>query len=232
MRVFFILLIAGFLLFSGGSFYHHSYAQDAAVKTEKSSDSKGDITQKGSEEAEKAPGEGFEEDDFRPQVEEESMGWLMIRSIFVLGLLALGFYMFVRFIQQKSGIQISGQSVIQVLSVSPLGPGKTLHVVDMAGKVFLLGVSENNINLLIEIKDKDEIDRIRLLSSRSAPASGKGFQDMLTEQIGKAFTLINRKKEDKGKSYKMEEMSGDDFDVSYLSSQKNRLKKMNGSHED
>jgi len=232
IRIFFLLFVLGFFLFAGTAGTYYACAQDVNGTAEKSSEVKGDITQKGEGEAERAPGEGFGEEDFRPQVEEESIGWLMIKSIFVLGLLAVGFYMFLRFIQQKSGIQLSGESVIQVLSVSPLGPGKTLHVVDMAGKVFLLGVSENNINLLTEIKDKDEIDRIRLLSSRSAPASGKGFQDILTEQIGKAFNLVSRKKENKGKTYYMDEMSGDDFDVSYLNSQKNRLKKMNGSHED
>ena len=232
IRVFFILIIFGFFLSLSSITASYVSAQDVNGNNGKSTAEKGDITQKSGEEAEKAPGEGFGEDDFRPQVEEESIGWLMMKSIFVLGLLAVGFYMFLRFIQQKSGIQISGQNVIQVLSVSPLGPGKTLHVVDMAGKVFLLGVSDNNINLLTEITDKDEIDRIRLLSSRSAPVSGKGFQDILTEQIGKAFTLISGKKEDRGKSYKMEEISEDDFDVSYLNGQKNRLKKMNGSHED
>lgn len=230
MRIFFIFLILGLFLFSGSFGIYNAFAQDAGEKTEKSESLDGKVEQK--KEPERAPGEGFGEEDFRPKVEDESMGWLMFRMIFVLGLLAAGFYMFVRFIQQKSGIQISGQNVIQVLSVSPLGPGKTLHVVDMAGKVFLLGVSENNINLLTEIKDKDEIDRIRLMSSRSAPVSGRGFQEILTEQIGKAFTLVTGKKDDRGKAYNMEEVSGDEFDVSYLNSQKNRLKKMNGSHED
>lgn len=211
--------------------YFYAFSQDKQEQ-EKSSELKRDITQDKKETAEKAPGEGFGEDDFRPKVEEESYGWLMLKTLLVLGLLATGFYMFFRFIQQKSGIQLSGQNVVQVLSVVPLGPGKTLHVVDMAGKVFLLGASENNINLLTEIKDKDEIDRIRLLSSRSAPVAGKGFQEFLTEQVGKAVTLVNRKRESKGKVYKMEEVSGEDLDVSYLNSQKNRLKRMNGSNED
>ncbi len=211
--------------------YFYAFSQDKE-EHEKSSEVKRDITQEGKEAAEKAPGEGFAEDDFRPKVEEESYGWLMLKTLLVLGLLAVGFYMFFRFIQQKSGIQLSGQNVVQVLSVVPLGPGKTLHVVDMAGKVFLLGASENNISLLTEIKDKDEIDRIRLLSSRTAPVAGKGFQEFLTEQVGKAVSFINQKREGKGRVYKMEEVSGEDLDVSYLNSQKNRLKKMNGSNED
>ncbi|MFA5519914.1 MAG: flagellar biosynthetic protein FliO [Spirochaetota bacterium] len=230
------LILCLFLLFLmffsiSSTSYFYAFSQDKQEQG-KSFEVKRDITQEEKETAEAAPGEGFVEDDFRPRVEEESYGWLMLKTLLVLGLLAAGFYMFFRFIQQKSGIQLSGQNVVQVLSVVSLGPGKTLHVVDMAGKVFLLGVSENNINLLTEIKDKDEIDRIRLLSSRSAPVAGKGFQEFLTEQVGKAVSLINQKREGKGKVYKMEEVFGEDLDVSYLNSQKNRLKKMNRSNED
>lgn len=232
MRTFFIFFI-GLMFFSVSlTAPVYLYGDNEQQQTEKSSNSKSDITQGKAEEAEKVPGQGFAEEDFRPQVEEESYGWLMMKTLFVLGLLAAGFYMFVRFIQQKSGIQLTGQSVVQVLSVVPLGPGKTLHVVDMAGKVFLLGVSENNINLLTEIKDKDEIDRIRLLSSRSTPLEGKGFQEIVMEQIGKAVTLINQRRDKKGKVYSMEEMSEDELDVTYLNNQKNRLKRMNGNHED
>jgi flagellar biosynthetic protein FliO len=232
MRIIFIFFMA--LLFCSApladSFY--LYGENEQQQAGKSSDSKGDITQGKAEEAERVPGQGFEEEDFRPKVEEESYGWLMMKTIFVLGLLAVGFYMFLRFIQQKSGIQLTGQNVIQVLSATPLGPGKTLHVVDMAGKVFLLGVSENNINLLTEIKEREEIDRIRLLSSRSTPLYGKGFQEIVMEQVGKAVTFINQKRDKKGKVYSMEEMSEDELDVTYLNNQKNRLKKMNGNHED
>jgi flagellar biogenesis protein FliO len=228
LSLFFIFL----MVFSIGSYSCFcAYSQDNQ-ELGKSFEVKGDITQENKEAAEKAPGEGFAEDDFRPKVEEESYGWLMLKTLLVLGLLAVGFYMFFRFIQQKSGIQLSGQNVVQVLSVVPLGTGKTLHVVDMAGKVFLLGVSENNINLLAEIKDKDEIDRIRLLSSGSASVAGKGFQDFLAEQVGKAVSLINQKREGRGKVYKMEEVSEESLDVSYLNSQKNRLKKMNRLNEE
>ncbi len=232
MRIIFIFFVALFYCSAPYADSFYLYGDNEQQQTEKSSDSKGDITQGKPEEAEKVPGQGFEEEDFRPRVEEESYGWLMMKTIFVLGLLAMGFYMFLRFIQQKSGIQLTGQSVVQVLSVVPLGPGKTLHVVDMAGKVFLLGVSDNNINLLTEIKERDEIDRIRLLSSTSSPLQGKGFQDIVMDQIGKAVTFINRKRDKKGKIYSMEEMSEDEMDVTYLNNQKNRLKKMNGNHED
>ncbi len=177
----------------------------------------------------KAPGEGFEEEDFRPKVEEESYGWLLFKTIFVLGLLVGGFYMFYRFISQKAGINLSGQDVVQILSAVPLGPGKFLYIIDLAGKVFLLGVSDSGINMLTEIEGKEDIDRIRLLSSRSTPNDGKNFQDMISSQIGRFVDKINDKKIKKSDIAQYSDESA--FDISYLKNQKKRLKNMNGKDE-
>jgi len=74
MRIIFIFLMV--LLYCSAplteSFY--LYGENEQVQTGKSSDSKGDITQGKSEEAERVPGQGFQEEDFRPKVEEESYG--------------------------------------------------------------------------------------------------------------------------------------------------------------
>ncbi len=113
----------------------------------------------------------------RPQIEEESYVWLIFKTIFVIGILIGGFYFFFKFITEKVGIAAVGQEVITILSVVPLGQNKFLQVVDIAGKVYVLGVSDNNINLITEIKDKDDVDRIRLLSSKSTPVKPGGFQD-------------------------------------------------------
>ncbi|MCL1834198.1 MAG: hypothetical protein FWG49_06825, partial [Leptospirales bacterium] len=40
------------------------------------------------------PGQNFVEDDFKPQIEEESASWLIIKTILVLALFIGGFYYF------------------------------------------------------------------------------------------------------------------------------------------
>jgi flagellar protein FliO/FliZ len=162
----------------------------------------------------------------RPQIEEESYVWLIFKTIFVIGILIGGFYFFFKFITKKVGIAAVGQEVITILSVVPLGQNKFLQVVDIAGKVYVLGVSDNNINLITEIKEKDDVDRIRLLSSKSTPPKPGGFQDYLSTQLGK---VLNRMKNPKGGisqhySYNQEHTSNDNVLLTY----KQRLKKLNG----
>jgi flagellar biosynthetic protein FliO len=178
------------------------------------------------------PGQGFVEEDFKPQVEEESAAWMIIKTILVLGLFAGGFYMFFKFVTQKAGLNVSGQEAIQILSTVSLGTNKFVQIVDVAGKVFLLGVSDSSINLLTEIKDREDIDRIRLLSSRSTPVQGATFQEFVVGQVGWVIEKINEKRAHGFKRTKVEEISPKEFDMSYLNKQKNRLKNINGSDDE
>jgi len=178
------------------------------------------------------PGQGFVEEDFKPQVEEESAAWMIIKTILVLGLFAGGFYMFFKFVTQKAGLNVSGQEAIQILSTVSLGTNKFVQIVDVAGKVFLLGVSDSSINLLTEIKDREDIDRIRLLSSRSTPVQGTTFQEFVVGQVGWVIDKINEKRVHGFKRTKVEDISPKEFDMSYLNKQKNRLKNINGSDDE
>ena len=49
----------------------------------------------------------------------------------------------------------------RILEHLALGPNKSVCVVEIGGKVVLLGVTEHQVNLLAEIEDADEIDRLR-----------------------------------------------------------------------
>ncbi|HNX25570.1 MAG TPA: flagellar biosynthetic protein FliO [Spirochaetota bacterium] len=178
------------------------------------------------------PGQGFVEEDFKPQVEEESAAWMIIKTILVLGLFVGGFYMFFKFVTQKAGLHVSGQEAIQILSTVSLGTNKFVQIVDVAGKVFLLGVSDSSINLLTEIKDREDIDRIRLLSSRSTPVQGATFPEFIAAQVGWVIEKINEKRTHGFKKTTVEEISPKEFDMSYLNKQKNRLKNINGNDDE
>ena len=160
----------------------------------------------------------------QPQVEEESYVWLIFKTIFVMGVLVAGFYYFFKFITQKVAITAIGQEVITILSVVPLGQNKFLQVVDIAGKVYVLGVSDNTINLITEIKDKDDIDRIRLLSSKSTPPKQGGFQEYLSTQLGKVLDKMKNPGRPSQRFASEEKTIHDDVLLTY----RQRLKKLNG----
>jgi flagellar protein FliO/FliZ len=216
--------------------------QKAAVEEKKESAAEADTAQESEksgeavkekeaskEETEGVPTRDFKEDDFKPQVDEPSAVWMLIKMIFVLGIFAGGFYYFYRFITKKSGIGLFGGEAVKVLSVAPLGQNKFLQVVDLAGKVLVIGVSDNAITLISEITEKDQIDRIRILSNRTPPAGQKvsGFQEYVMKDIGK---LIEKVREFRGRGGRTKTTVIDNpEDINYLRQQRNRLKDLNGS---
>jgi flagellar protein FliO/FliZ len=178
------------------------------------------------------PTTDYKEEDFKPQVEEESAVWMFIKMLLVLGIFAGGFYYFYRFVTKKAGVNIFGSDAVRVLSVVPLGQNKFLQVVDLAGKVLVVGVSDSAVSLITEITEKDQIDRIRILSTRTPPPQGGagGFQDQVMGEIGKIIGRVKEfRRRDRGSRV---EVVDNPADIEYLRRQRDRLKDMDGpGHE-
>ena len=174
----------------------------------------------------------FKDEDFKPKVEEESSVWLFIKMILLLGIFGGGFYYFYRFVTKKTGMNLFGGEAIKVLSIVPLGQNKFLHVVDLAGKVLVIGVADSTINLISEITEKDQVDRIRILSSRTPPPDMRhgGFNDYISKQIGR---IIDRIQEFKHRERKIRSAPVDNpADIEYLRLQRSRLKNLNGNPDE
>ncbi|HOO71884.1 MAG TPA: flagellar biosynthetic protein FliO [Spirochaetota bacterium] len=172
----------------------------------------------------------FTENDFRPQIEEESYVWLVFKTLIVIALLGGGFYYIFRFLSKKAGIQLMGGEVAQVLSVVPIGQNKYIQIVDLAGRVLVLGVSDSSINLITEITAKDEIDRIRIKSQQKGTVQPERFQEYLVRGIGKIINIVNEKRE-KARGGQINRPIDDYIpgaDLDYLQKQRTRLKRMNG----
>jgi hypothetical protein len=96
----------------------------------------------------------------------------------------------------------------------------------------VIGVSDNNINMLSEITEKDQIDRIRILSTRKPPPDARagGFQDQVMKEIGK---IIGRVRDFRHRDHTIKTTVVDNpADIEYLRRQRDRLKDLNGSEND
>lgn len=153
------------------------------------------------------------------EVEKESYGWLIFKTLIIIGLLVGGFYYFFRFVTKKTGIQLFGKDVAHVLSVIPLGQNRYLQVVDLAGKVLVLGVTDSNINYITEITEKDQIDRIRVMSARTPAPEMPTFSEFISKQIGR---FLEKREAKKG------HRESDEDRLEYLARQRERLKKIRG----
>lgn len=171
----------------------------------------------------------------KPQREETSYGWLIFKTFIVIGLLAAGFWYFYKFIVKKTGLPNIGTQAIKVLAVTPLGANKSLNIVDIGGHIFLLGVTDSNINLITEIQNHEEIDRIKLMSSKSVPVQDKNFTQFLFDQIGTVSKLIRHAtttptvpKKNRDRVIHEDDLDETHEKYDYLKQQKERLKRMNG----
>lgn len=89
----------------------------------------------------------------------------------VLGLMFLVFYLFKRFVL-KNTVFGGNDKLIQVLGTGFLGPKKNIVLVEVAGEVLVLGMSNDNISLLSQIQDKEKIEQIKAAAGKENPAGG------------------------------------------------------------
>lgn len=68
----------------------------------------------------------------------------------------------------------------RILVIISLGANRTLQVVEVAGKVLLLGVTDHTINLLHELTDSEEIARLRDSSNQADNAE---FEQIFSRQL-------------------------------------------------
>ncbi len=94
----------------------------------------------------------------------------IISSLFGVIILAFGISWF---IQKKTGL--GGNVFGKVIGILPLDNRRMIYIVDIMGRVLILGVTEANINLLGELTDKDTLDSLRLQYDQPSPGMEKLF---------------------------------------------------------
>ncbi len=87
------------------------------------------------------------------------------------------------FIQKKTGI--GSNNFGKVLGIVPLDNKRLIYIVDIMGKMMVLGVTESNISFLTEITDKDTLDAYRLK-----------YGQAVTPGLDKLFPFMNKNSED------------------------------------
>lgn len=80
---------------------------------------------------------------------------LLTKLIFVLGLI-YGTVVLIRwFMQQRARLPLPGSTLIKVLDSHYLTPKQALHIVEIAGDIFVVGATDNGLSLLTEIDDAE-----------------------------------------------------------------------------
>jgi flagellar protein FliO/FliZ len=108
---------------------------------------------------------------------------LVLRTIAVLAAIIVGIYLILRLFLKSRNKIVTDTGLIKVLSSYPLAANRVIQVVEIAGKIMILGVSESSINLITEVEDQEFIDKIKLLSSKETKGGGS-FKDQIFKLMG------------------------------------------------
>jgi flagellar protein FliO/FliZ len=98
-----------------------------------------------------------------------------------------------------------------LLASFALSPNKLLQIIDVAGEVFLISITDQNVNLISKIENKETLDTIRLnFDQEDKGKIASNFGDMLAGFLG------NKKEKDENK----------DNSSNFIKKQKERLKNL------
>ena len=128
---------------------------------------------------------------------------------------AAGIAYLLRFLAKRSKTALSenNQEILEIIAQAPLGKNKYVSLVQVADKILVLGVGETGINLLTEIKDKEEIDSLKIRANARGNKHGLPFSDYLKGVFARSEPQLgNRGQEDEG------------LPSDYIRGQRNRLK--------
>lgn len=129
--------------------------------------------------------EGYEEVDPRPTGVSWWSTLAYLVSLFaVFAVVLVMAYFAARFIGGRFNAARMSASGGRILENLPLGPNRSVCTVEMAGRVFLLGVTDHNISLLGEITDKDLIEHLHEQSIDS--------DDMFSQEFGTLSGLVKK----------------------------------------
>ena len=113
----------------------------------------------------------------------------MISLLFVFALIAGLAYFTSKFLGNKLSFRGQNKST-KILETLPLGPNKCIYVVEIAGSVMLIGVTDKEINLIKEITDEMEIEKLRVNAINSEIEID--FNNIFHKQINSLESISKR----------------------------------------
>ncbi|WP_273831746.1 flagellar biosynthetic protein FliO [Guptibacillus sedimenti] len=118
---------------------------------------------------------------------------LVFYTIVVVGLI----YLLIRFLSKRQQ-KLQHHSVFTPIGGTPLGNNKSVQMVKVGDSLYMIGVGDN-VNLLKEIEDKEEVERI--LEQAEEQKSGFSFLNQKQAGIQEMIQASFKKQRNKRKNY-------------------------------
>ena len=86
----------------------------------------------------------------------------IVKTVVVLILVVAAIYGIMLFFKKKNNVSKSDDDFLRRVSSLQLSPGRSIEIVSLIDKAYILGVTDSNINLISEIEDKELIQAMNL----------------------------------------------------------------------
>lgn len=109
-----------------------------------------------------------------------SMVWPVIRMILVLVLIVVAIYFLMKFFKKKGNVTKSDDDFMRRVSTLNIGPGKSVEIITIMDKGYMIGVTEGGINLISELDDSELVEALNLnFDKKNSTKKPYKFSDML-----------------------------------------------------
>jgi len=150
------------------------------------------------------------EEPFARQEFNVNLFTLIAKTVFSLLIITGLIYFILRFFLKNQRWIPKQQGFIQIIATQYLAPNKYIQLIEIGNKLLVIGVSDQSINLLTEIGDKEVIDSIKIQASRQEEKVSLPFLQHLKEKL-----------RGQGINY-----TGSEEKLKFLSKQRERLKNL------
>lgn len=118
-----------------------------------------------------------------PPAETTNGVWIFVRMILVLAIIIAAIYALFRFMRKSMGVEKTTEDddiFLRKISSIGLGGAKSVQIVSLWNKAYILGVSDDNIALISEIDDKEMVDAMnRYADMNDTKKKPRSFEEIL-----------------------------------------------------
>ncbi len=101
--------------------------------------------------------------------------------LLVLGIFLGSFYLLRRLM--KRDLSSPGKKIIRIIDRNYIGVKKSVTLVEVPGKILVLGVTNDHISLLTQIEDPDSIEQIKESNTNGAPMNFSSHLSRLLTKV-------------------------------------------------
>ena len=106
--------------------------------------------------------------------------WVFLRMILVLAIVLAIIWIIFKLMKRSVDPEKSSDEFLRKVSSITISPGKSVQIITLIDKAYLLGVSDNSVNLITEIDDPELIQAMNLYADKNAKVDKpKSFEDVL-----------------------------------------------------